>query len=226
MKRYAFTLAEILITLGIIGVVAAIIIPQFVSAYQSYIFPIRLKETYTKLQIAHEHVLQEYGLETGNDDKNIETFNHYADALSAGERCMRYTYKGCGLASDYKMLNGENAMHVPNWSGYGLFESGYNWRFKMNNGAHIAIFFISFGSNGASVLWNLNSQKCRIAFLIDVNGAQKPNTLGRDIFAFKIPNNKTDFIVPYLEDVSDCNKNGAGLSCAQKIMNESWKMNY
>ena len=34
MKKYGFTLAEVLITLGIIGVVAAITIPTLVSNYK------------------------------------------------------------------------------------------------------------------------------------------------------------------------------------------------
>lgn len=43
MKKYAFTLAEVLITLGIIGVVAAMTLPTVVNKY-------REKETVTKLK--------------------------------------------------------------------------------------------------------------------------------------------------------------------------------
>ena len=39
-----FTLAEVLITLGIIGIVAALTIPQLISNYQKKVVPIRLKK--------------------------------------------------------------------------------------------------------------------------------------------------------------------------------------
>ena len=42
----AFTLAEILITLGIIGVVAAITIPMLVTKYHRIIVENRLKDSY------------------------------------------------------------------------------------------------------------------------------------------------------------------------------------
>ena len=46
MKR-AFTLAEVLITLGIIGVVAAITIPTVVAKYQKEETVVKLKKTYS-----------------------------------------------------------------------------------------------------------------------------------------------------------------------------------
>ena len=48
-KNFGFTLAEILITLGIIGIVAALTAPQLVSNYQKKVVPIRLKKMYKTL---------------------------------------------------------------------------------------------------------------------------------------------------------------------------------
>lgn len=49
-KRYAgFTLAEVLITIGIIGVVAAITIPTLISKYNKFIIETNLKKTYAEL---------------------------------------------------------------------------------------------------------------------------------------------------------------------------------
>lgn len=52
MRNKAFTLAEVLITLGIIGVVAAITIPNLISNYQKRVVETNLKETYSILQQA------------------------------------------------------------------------------------------------------------------------------------------------------------------------------
>lgn len=47
MKRGAFTLAEVLITLGIIGVVAAMTLPSLISKYDKKVATTRLKKFYT-----------------------------------------------------------------------------------------------------------------------------------------------------------------------------------
>lgn len=49
-KRMAFTLAEVLITLGIIGVVAAITIPTLLSNYSKRVLEGQLKVTYASIQ--------------------------------------------------------------------------------------------------------------------------------------------------------------------------------
>ena len=46
-KLYGFTLAEVLITLGIIGVVAAMTMPALVAAYNNHITEVRLKKFYS-----------------------------------------------------------------------------------------------------------------------------------------------------------------------------------
>lgn len=52
MTNRAFTLAEVLITLGVIGVVAAITIPTLIQNYQKQVTVNRLKETYSILEQA------------------------------------------------------------------------------------------------------------------------------------------------------------------------------
>ena len=47
--KKAFTLAEVLITLGIIGVVAAITIPGLITKYQKLATVVKLKKVYSQL---------------------------------------------------------------------------------------------------------------------------------------------------------------------------------
>ena len=67
-KKLAFTLAEVLITLGIIGVVAAMTIPTLMSKYYEKQTYTRLKETYSILSQALRSVEEEYGTP---DDWNL-----------------------------------------------------------------------------------------------------------------------------------------------------------
>ena len=56
----AFTLAEVLITLGIIGVVAALTIPTLISKYQEKQTIVKLKKVYSILQNAYTAAEAEY----------------------------------------------------------------------------------------------------------------------------------------------------------------------
>ena len=51
-KNRAFTLAEVLITLGIIGVVAAITMPVLISKYRAQVFETQFKKAYSSVQNA------------------------------------------------------------------------------------------------------------------------------------------------------------------------------
>ena len=61
LKRAAFTLAEVLITLGIIGVVAALTLPAVITKYQKKQTATQLKKVYTTLSQAIEHAKADYG---------------------------------------------------------------------------------------------------------------------------------------------------------------------
>jgi len=56
MEKAAFTLAEVLITLGIIGVVAAMTLPALIQNYQKGVVLNRLKQTYAQVQTAIDTV--------------------------------------------------------------------------------------------------------------------------------------------------------------------------
>ena len=60
-RRAAFTLAEVLITLGIIGVVAAMTIPTIISKYKKHLVETKLKQTYSILSNALLTAMNENG---------------------------------------------------------------------------------------------------------------------------------------------------------------------
>ena len=62
-SKYGFTLAETLITLGIIGVVSAITIPSLISNYKKKYTVNRLKQVYSILSNATQLAISEKGLE-------------------------------------------------------------------------------------------------------------------------------------------------------------------
>lgn len=62
-----FTLAEVLITLGIIGVVAAMTIPTLMTKYQQEVYVTKMKSTYSLFQQAFRAAEAEHGDPTGWD---------------------------------------------------------------------------------------------------------------------------------------------------------------
>lgn len=59
--KIAFTLAEVLITLGIIGVVAALTMPSLIAKHQEKRRIVQLKKAYSVLSQAYQNVITEYG---------------------------------------------------------------------------------------------------------------------------------------------------------------------
>ena len=60
-KRFGFTLAEVLITLGVIGVVAALTIPQLVGTYKRKVVEARLSKFYSVMNQAIARSIEEHG---------------------------------------------------------------------------------------------------------------------------------------------------------------------
>ena len=61
LKLQAFTLSEVLITLGIIGVVAAMTLPALVSKYRTFVLQQQFRKFYSILQTAVQKVQFDMG---------------------------------------------------------------------------------------------------------------------------------------------------------------------
>ena len=85
-KKAGFTLAEVLITLGVIGVVAAITIPGLMSAYQKHVVETRLKQSYSLLSQVVKLATVDYDDPSGWDTNlNTEDFIRVRVGIGAPE---------------------------------------------------------------------------------------------------------------------------------------------
>ena len=98
MKK-AFTLAEVLITLGIIGVVAALTMPALIAKYKEKETIVRLKKAYSMMSQAYQLAINENGApENWNliaqaSPEGAENFlNTIAPYLKITKNCGRNTY--------------------------------------------------------------------------------------------------------------------------------------
>jgi prepilin-type N-terminal cleavage/methylation domain-containing protein len=173
--KNGFTLAEVLITLAIIGVVAALTIPAVVRNYQEAQRKAQFKKVYGILQQTFQKtVLVDFGgsmdcYYTPDYTRSILTqcpdfFNQFAQNLKVSKFCNRNALTGgC----------------VPKYSRYG--SGGCNQYSEDSINKHNAAWVLGDGMN---LITYGSLAYAYPLFLIDINGAKPPNKWGYDLFAF------------------------------------------
>ena len=103
-KRAAFTLAEVLITLGIIGIVAALTLPMLTAHYRKRVIETRLKKFYSTINQAIEFS------ETQNGPKEhwAHCINGYGEKLSSCEEWYNIYLKNYLKTVDVKHFESTN----------------------------------------------------------------------------------------------------------------------
>ncbi len=189
LKYFAFTLAETLITLGIIGVVAALTIPNLIHNYQA-------KSTATRLKKAYAIVLQAYKL-AKEDYGDISTWYNLS---SEDERFLYYKYdfneQGMKILSQYMKtanlcIQSNRFCQMPGY--HNKYLNG-NTDFFVN--MHPSMILLDgteiYFTNYSNDCTETKNKVCGYLY-IDINGRSKPNTRGIDNFEFYI---MTNSIVP------------------------------
>lgn len=229
INKRAFTIAEILLTLVIIGVVAALAIPGLVNGSSSRQDYARFMKVYGDVSTAVEKVVFERGgdltrAHTGTTDVGINDIIRHLKAIKV---CTNGTQSpgNCwhSAKSQWKTLDGSN-------DGY---YDGQHKACILKNGAFVSFF--NWASNCTWDGYRVNGQDrgCGMIY-VDTNGFEKPNRWGRDIFTFVLTDR--DGLYPHggvLSIKNDLNRwcNIAsndvenGIACSAKILREG-KINY
>lgn len=224
--KTGFTLSEVLITLGIIGVVAALTIPSVVNNYKKQQFRTGLKKEYSVLlqaldmykgangeplkkenctlqRVAFKNIIKPY-LKILVDCENGEEVT-YTKCLVNGVYTGKYTYK---------TYSGINARET-------FFDDG---QLILNDGSHLLF------ENSNSVTFNGT-----VYVSVDINGYNKlPNKWGEDVFTFQLmddgrllPMGAED--TDYTDQNIYCSKTSTnsfnGIGCTQRALSDEnfWK---
>ena len=171
--RYAFTLSEVLITLGIIGVVAALTLPNIIADHREKQTIVKLKKTYNILNDAVSMMISEHGNLNEWQDDSIEFFRQELKKhLNIVKTCNPYRCSGLTDQGEVYVLNNGTAIQVT-----------YRKTNVYNTGHHCA----SSLSIGETHYTNCVDIK------VDINGKARPNKAGEDLFQFSV---YTDGVVP------------------------------
>lgn len=228
-KLSGFTLAEVLVTLGIIGVVASLTMPSLINNSDRQQFVARLKKVNSVLAQAtamaveeNETMIEDWGLIDGSNESINKVFNYYSKHLNVIKDCGNDSSGGDCVAKT-QLLTLAGNVYSASWSNASGF-GGNVHTFVLNDGT--SLIFDAYGSSMSTYGVTRNNLKHSMLIIADVNGTKKPNQLGRDTFLFVLTQNG---IVPAGADVSeensDCKSGGVGLHCAAKVIS-SGSMDY
>lgn len=173
-KKCAFTMAEALITLLIIGIVAALTIPNLARKWEERAIVSKYKKMYATLANAYNRAVADNGSPEYWDLSNQASLMKILEPyLNVTERC--YYKKGCVAEGDYRALSGENR-----WGN--LFDNQSMVKVRLNGGFSIAVY--SLPSNGCK-------QSCGTIYGIITNskGRNYINYMGKDHFPFILTKN-------------------------------------
>ena len=219
-KRIAFTLAEVLTTLGIIGVVAALTLPSLIQKQQDKATVSRLEKIYSVLSQASLYAREEHGdfedwnIIDNNQASTRENFAYFEPYLKILRKCDNKS--GC-WAEQTQSLSGQKARWSDN------YKIGVDYiSITLNDGTNVVY---DFAEPSLNYVYGLPSyvNKPYIVFLVDVNGNRRPNKWGRDIFAFILGPNG---IIPggIGNNSANCDPNKksdvAGYDCAYRVLKE------
>ena len=175
MIKKGFTLAEVLITLAIIGIVSAMIIPTLLNNYKSRQLRAQLNKTYAALSQAVSMIYAETGVPV--------TSNRYSGGVTFYKDLMKYMRVARDCGSHGCLHWGETVYVIDSYLIY-------------SKKATIRTMYFDDGQfilqDGTFVMTE-NPHYTPVGLLItaDINGMEQgPNAWGHDLFTFEVLNNR------------------------------------
>lgn len=238
-----FTLAEVLITLTIIGVIAALTVPNLYAYYQKQQYVTELKKVYTELSQALKQMMADEGVNKLSTSTILTHQDQDGEEYSvAGQRAGNYFLKK--YFKIIKDCGTENPSPC-------FAESYKNFNFGTPPACEYSVITVGGASICISILANSNMPG---TFTVDINGLKPPNTGGRDIFyiSYYYDGSLDEGVTPECKQgianassgicrtaynnaqelrqgrfEAGCpSENAYGYGCFGKIINDNWKMDY
>ncbi len=191
-KRTGFTLAELLLTISIVGVLAALTIPTLSSRIGDRENITRFKATYTRLVSALEMASIDKSYQCFRISHNDKYLSNVDESLTAEDSKASGCYDNSnetGMIYDMlKILGGEREIlsgNVDPNSKIGLYKTNL----LSNLGTGSDIKFLHVLKDGSYFMVPTEGAN---HFYIDTNGLRAPNKVGKDVFhmAFYISESK------------------------------------
>lgn len=216
-RKLAFTLAEVLITLGIIGIVAAITIPQLINNYKAKRLRTQFLKSYSTIQQAFKEMEAD---DVSTDPTTYNTLEYYKTFMNYLQAPM-----DCGIGDNkylpcVYMRDSSSKDYKP----YKTYDGKKNASMILFDDGQIAL------QDGTLLLFENYAPRMRVFVSVDLNGYNnKPNRWGYDLFTFQLVDNQLkamgDTGTTYTDLSTYCNVNSQdeynGIACAKKALSDS-----
>lgn len=167
-----FTLAEVLITLGIIGIVAALTLPGLVAKHRKEVLKAEFKKTYSELQQINLMFIKDEGLNMC--EYNWMLVDGGSAVMEASKEFSKKFIEYFAGKNEYIDNEGINKVKTLTGStaAVTMFDDGSVWNMQKRT------FYFEYGNPAGT-------GKCPV-ITVDINGYyKKPNQLGVDMFSFR-----------------------------------------
>ena len=263
MKK-GFTLAEVLVTLGIIGVVSALTVPTLMKNHQRKVYVTQLRKSISVLEQGFQMMLNDSNTDSLSETEVFSTIGGQSCIATSGPNSSSCKAFLQSLTKYFQVLTigttGEYKYSYIRSGSTPIYPDGTKTSAKMilKDGTMLFRFNVKrvaeTPKHDCDTIRNAGGSVCSIIghFSIDVNGEQKPNIEGRDIFNFNITDDGR--VIPFYgfqqavyidgvangssywknatkacgtpgkNDVSSVAQYGSG--CAARIMESGWEMDY
>ena len=232
-----FTLAEVLITLGIIGVVAAMTMPVLINNIKYHSYDNAKRKVLNSIGEAGKLLAIEGDLNGAADAEDFVK-NRLAKKMSIAKMCDSAHLTDCGLPSKFLKTDGKTEMNMPTkmkgQTAATVFNNGSDetqayadknsFGFVTGNGYSVNLFYngacipdkstaaMTTNSDSGYSYYRIQDQMCFFA-IYDMNGKGGPNVVGKDIGLVGVfyPNEETKAVaaLPADYDWSSAGRGGA-----------------
>lgn len=210
-KKVAFTLAEVLITLGIIGVVVALIMPTVINKTKDKQYKAARDKALSTIGNASKNIAVQGNM---NDAQNAKDFvnNILRSQIAIAKTCENDELENCGIPAKYKNLDGYE-MSMPKrvqdllavlLMGAPQGESK-SYGFLTGDGYAYNLFYFPECSGNRPTMDIIASTLKLVCVnaIYDMNGLRGPNQFGKDIGVVTVfyPNETVQAVAPMNEIV-------------------------
>ena len=212
-NKYAFTLAEVLITLVIVGVIAAMTVPSLIQTTERNEYVAALKKAQSVLAQTLYRITLDNGYPIGDyefflDTNFIEDFASYTNVVKICNNQQECFGSSLYRNGEYKLLNNTKATGWLDGKSV-ITTDGIMYTFIAARSIH-NIYGISPEDQARAI--------GRV--IVDVNGQRKPNKFGLDTFIFYLINGK-GFVPAGAYTSTNCRRGKNGADCAGRVLREN-----
>lgn len=217
--KNGFTLAEVLITLGIIGVVAALTIPTLIGNYQKKEVPVRLQKMYNTIQNAISQAELENGpCDTWIFKDDTEATEFYNTQIKSKMNCVKTKDKVAAYGNNSCYLADGSLIRLRDMRSYGLLElylypvaNDKALNYNANKTTHRRYFFAYniWLTPNPTINWKLTKPKTEVTHMA---------AIASDLTRDKLLNGPGPGNAP--EEY--CKGTGGAASCFQLIKRDGW----